>query len=80
MSRGEEFLFQAGPVAGAQDASFEDGVAQGEERGLDFPAFVIELGQLVSGVAVVVEQGGDQAVAVAGPGARRCRSWSPRLR
>lgn len=69
--QGPDLLFHPRAVAGAQDVAVEQGVPQGEVGGLDLPALVREPDQGVGRVVPVVEQGGDQAVAVAAAAAVR---------
>src|SRR5215813_6455432 len=63
-----QFLFGAGPVAGAHHVPAEESVAQRQVGDLDLPALVVEPDQLAGRVAQPVGQRGDEAVVVPDPG------------
>ena len=68
--QGVDLLLDPVGGAGAQDPAAEDCGLELEVGGLDFPALVIENGQVAGGVAGRVGQGGDQPAAARGvPGA-----------
>src|SRR5271154_946443 len=61
--QGVDLLVDAAGGAGAQDPAAEDGGLELEVGALDFPALVVQDGQIAGGVAVRVRQGGDQPAA-----------------